>query len=430
MHCYFLLDELIKISPTGEIHSQPMRQALLKVLQEHPEVNDTKYNGQVWMNIKSERLNVILSHCRRLKVQSSWGSCAAKLTGAEYQLLQKLIQGMSGKVVLDEPPKKRVLKKEESDISIDENGFPNILKTPEPKEATVLALEDAKPEAVSKGVKRPLTKRLGQRAKANIEKQRGQKGKSMAAKKKTKKKKGKGVKEPLPKRLQHRSQKGQETEEHGPGLKSMMGIQKKKDEKPLSKRQEMKRPSSAASQHVATSSGSRLPWAKIRITRAKNPERSYITGTKDPDCKKLSLIVEISKKRHTKCHEIIDIIFSKLKEENLTKDEALALREQLCWTLAIAWPLSKWWQVFVLCPLSKRNFFLWQKERTQKAIWHFVVYFNPSWPKMPWFCSSLFPLSKWWLEFFIDGSWQKENCFFDQKKELLLEHVCSCQKGR
>ena len=92
-----------------------MRQALLKVLQEHPEVNDTKYNGQVWMNIKSERLNVILSHCRRLKVQSSWGNCAAKLTGAEYQLLQKLIQGMSGKVVLDEPPKKRVLKKQESD---------------------------------------------------------------------------------------------------------------------------------------------------------------------------------------------------------------------------------------------------------------------------------------------------------------------------
>lgn len=59
MHCYFLLDELIKISPTGEIHSQPMRQALLKVLQEHPEVNDTKYNGQVWMNIKSERLNAL-----------------------------------------------------------------------------------------------------------------------------------------------------------------------------------------------------------------------------------------------------------------------------------------------------------------------------------------------------------------------------------
>lgn len=25
MHCYFLLDELIKISPTGDIHSQPMR---------------------------------------------------------------------------------------------------------------------------------------------------------------------------------------------------------------------------------------------------------------------------------------------------------------------------------------------------------------------------------------------------------------------
>lgn len=65
------------------------------------------------------------------------------------------------------------------------------MKTPEPKEATVLALEDAKPEAVSKGVKRPLTKRLGQRAKANIEKQRGQKGKSMAAKKKNKEKKRK-----------------------------------------------------------------------------------------------------------------------------------------------------------------------------------------------------------------------------------------------
>ena len=114
MHCYFLLDELIKISPTAEIHAQPMRQALLKVLQEHPEVNDTKYTGQVWMNIKSERLNVILSHCRRLEVQGSWGSCAAKLTGAEYQLLQKLIQGMNWKAVLDEPPKTRVLQKQES----------------------------------------------------------------------------------------------------------------------------------------------------------------------------------------------------------------------------------------------------------------------------------------------------------------------------
>ena len=107
------------------------------------------------------------------------------------------------------------------------------------------------------------------------------------------------MKEPLPKRLEQGSQKGQETQNHGPGLKAMMGIQNKKGEKPLSTRQEMKRPSSAASSAFvkkATSSGSRLPWAKIRITRAKNLERSYITGTKDPDSKKLSLIVEISKK--------------------------------------------------------------------------------------------------------------------------------------
>ena len=63
------------------------------------------------MNIKSGRLNVILSHCRRLKVQGRWGSCAAKLAKAEHQLLQKLIRGMSEKAVLDEPPKKNALKK-------------------------------------------------------------------------------------------------------------------------------------------------------------------------------------------------------------------------------------------------------------------------------------------------------------------------------
>ena len=108
----------------------------------------------------------------------------------------------------------------------------------------------------------------------------------------------------------------------------VMGL-KKKVEKPKEKK-EMKKPSSAGSKHVAAALPSRLPWAKLRVTRANNPERSYITGMKDPDSKKLSLVVEISKKRSERCHEIIGIIFSKLKDEKLTKKEALELREQLC----------------------------------------------------------------------------------------------------
>ena len=329
MHCYFLLQELIKISPTAEIHSQPLRQALLKLLTDNPELNDTKYNGQVWVSLKADRVSLILLHCRRLKVQGGWGTCAAKLTGAEYQLLQKLIDSISAKAVY-EPLTERILKKQDSDISKDEDGFPNMLRTPEPTPEKKLALEDAEPEVLSKGVKRPLSKRLGQRAQESKSNQKENAGTSSGGKKKTRKTKRKetksGEKEPLPKRPDNSHQKDKGC------LKSLMGLKQSK-EKPKEKK-EMKKPSSAASsagsKQKAKASPSRLPWAKLRVTRANNPERSYITGTKDPDSKKVSLVVEISKKRSERCHEIIGIIYSKLKDEKLTKEEALELREQLC----------------------------------------------------------------------------------------------------
>lgn len=92
----------------------------------------------------------------------------------------------------------------------------------------------------------------------------------------------------------------------------------------------MKKPSSAASKHLGCHIGHNQGH------QGKNLQRSYITGSKGPDSKKLPLIIEIRKKRSERCDEIIGIIFSKLKEEKLTKEEAWKLREPLCRSLEIA----------------------------------------------------------------------------------------------
>ena len=97
MHCFPLLDDLIKLSKTAEIHSQPIRQALLKLLQENPNLHDTKFNGSVFVNLKAERTGVPLCHLRRLKFQVDMGACAAKLTSAELGLLQKLVGSVDTK---------------------------------------------------------------------------------------------------------------------------------------------------------------------------------------------------------------------------------------------------------------------------------------------------------------------------------------------
>ena len=62
-----LLKDLIKVSPSADIHTNPLRSALLKVVCNNPSVNTSRCNGTVWANIRCERIGVLLLHMRRLK---------------------------------------------------------------------------------------------------------------------------------------------------------------------------------------------------------------------------------------------------------------------------------------------------------------------------------------------------------------------------
>ena len=75
--------------------------------------------------------------------------------------------------------------------------------------------------------------------------------------------------------------------------------------------------------------GVRKPWLKLRITRAKNPERAYIQGTKEVDVKPY-LIVQVTRKSTPHYKQVIDEIYCKLEKDWLSKAEALKLREELC----------------------------------------------------------------------------------------------------
>ena len=68
---------------------------------------------------------------------------------------------------------------------------------------------------------------------------------------------------------------------------------------------------------------------KLNKTHAKKPERAYITGTHVAGGK-MKLVVEISRARSIKYAEHIDTILCKLNAKNLTKEEAIQLRETLC----------------------------------------------------------------------------------------------------
>ena len=79
---------LLDLEPSGLIHSQPLRQALLSLLAENPDINLGKHTGLVWANLKVERLNCLLTHVRKLGRDSkSLMPVAAKLTRDQYHEL-------------------------------------------------------------------------------------------------------------------------------------------------------------------------------------------------------------------------------------------------------------------------------------------------------------------------------------------------------
>ena len=71
------------------------------------------------------------------------------------------------------------------------------------------------------------------------------------------------------------------------------------------------------------------PWLVLQKTVAKKPERAYVLGTKVEGLKP-RLIVEATKTRSQKYSWVLDRIIDSLRKGNLSKPEAIALREKMC----------------------------------------------------------------------------------------------------
>ena len=130
LHCLPLLKGLIKLEPTCEIHGSSLGQGLFQLLVAEPALNDTPWNGSVWLGMKVERVTSLLYHMRRLKgSQSEMATCAAKLTGGEYLQLQEVAKLIKKKDA-ERGESTRKLKKEISEVSLDSEGYPLSLRSP------------------------------------------------------------------------------------------------------------------------------------------------------------------------------------------------------------------------------------------------------------------------------------------------------------
>ena len=282
------VNDVLELSPSCEVHPQPLRNSLLQLLSNKPHLNLTKFNGSVWVNMKAERVGVVLHHVRRLARTGPNSSCTSSLTGMEYQWLKdtlakvelrdenesqptKAEEEEDTKVdPLESKPCKR-LRAKASDVSVDDAGFPKMLDSPpnktsetgpprifnkkkikvQPEPETMLDLR----ESMGWVMKKPCTKTGG------------------------------SLKKPC-------------TKTGGP----------------LKKGDEV---------------SERRPWQVLRKTTATKPERCYLTGTQEKGGK-LKLIVEVKKSWSNRYPLVIDKIKESLEKDHLTKEEALALREQLC----------------------------------------------------------------------------------------------------
>ena len=82
---------LLKAESSGQIAPKPLRQALGALLAERPHLNSTVGGtGSMWVSLKLERLNVLLTHLRRCgREEKSMALAASKLTKPEYRSLRE-----------------------------------------------------------------------------------------------------------------------------------------------------------------------------------------------------------------------------------------------------------------------------------------------------------------------------------------------------
>lgn len=303
VHALEFVCDILGLEPQCEIHPSPLRNGLLSMLQSKPSVNNTEHNGAVWVHMRAERINVLLFHVRRLARTGINSACAAALTSLELTRLQDTLKKVAlkplekGAAAEEEQPlqkgedkedqgneKKRKLKVQPSDVSLDSNGFPSMLKSP----------EHSKMKA---GPSRILSKRVGQTL-----------------------------------------VKGEVAEKAG--LREAMGFDKGQKKKPAAASSKakakpkakacVKKPSAKLKGNHAALEGDG-PWLTLHKVNGSKPERAYVLGSKVKGVKP-KLIIEVTKTMSKRYNFVLDKIIDSLKKENLCKEDAKSLRAQLCST--------------------------------------------------------------------------------------------------
>ena len=119
-----LIKGLVTLESTAEIQPGNLRQAVMQVLMEHPALNKSKWNGGLCVNIRVERVGVILYHMRRLKQGEDLRMCAGKLTSLEFMHLQEVID------LMEKKGNEMHTLREISEVSLDSQGHPACFGTP------------------------------------------------------------------------------------------------------------------------------------------------------------------------------------------------------------------------------------------------------------------------------------------------------------
>ena len=150
------LQDVLEISPTCMIASQPLRTALLGMLEKEPQLNCSKFTSSTWCSQKAERITVLLTHLRKVAREPSCKRvCLSKLSGFENQQLLNLVSQVD---IQDEQPNTggKCLKRKVSEASVDSSvqggQEPLEKKTQEP-------LEKKAQEPLEKKAQEPLEKK-------------------------------------------------------------------------------------------------------------------------------------------------------------------------------------------------------------------------------------------------------------------------------
>ena len=218
------------------------------------------------------------------------------------------------------------MKKQISDVSLDSKGFPNCFNSPQGKDSSLT--EGLAASSLAKGNAGAASSTGDAQALEKPSFLRRRPGQNMVEK-------AEGATQEEKEALQDALGFGEMKKPASKAAKTKAGT-KKTTKKPAASLPKGKPKGSLAKgtseAPLPKGTAKRKPWTRLTWTQTKKaPWRAYICGSHKPnaltaDCK---LILETTHKRSWKYLGILKVIYDKLQEEHLTKEEALQLRTEL-----------------------------------------------------------------------------------------------------